>query len=161
MKYAFSFLVLLVFFSCSDNNAKINEPESETSTVLAPSETETRDEETAQTTDVNFPEPQFSDNQKLIIGIWQSLDDPKSSKTFDGRQMRDLVNGKPVSESGETYIVSDKCLNKSNKGGAVEIDKYVSLLRPDQCFYIVKLNEKELEISLQGRGNTLKYRRAN
>lgn len=92
----------------------------------------------------------------LLVGIWQSLDDPTNFMEFTDTDL----NWSPGSGNPETepYQLSKNCLNESNEF-AIELQdpEYISVKKSDLCWYIVSLDENNLELAYVGRGNTTKY----
>lgn len=138
---SFSFL-LLMLMSCGNSTEKV------------PSNTE-MDNDTKETLQVEN-EPSVSEQ---LQGKWQSLDDTSNYLLFEGDHRKEIADG--MDEwTDETFVLSEKCMNASNQDAAgAEKDKYISSADSDMCWFIVKLNEKELELSYVGRGNTLAYKR--
>jgi len=93
----------------------------------------------------------------LLQGSWQSLDDESNYVIFENNHRKELA----IESNGtdEEFVLSEKCMNKSdaNNGIPSEKDKYISCLQSDMCWYIVKLDSVNLELSYMGRGNTLRY----
>ena len=61
----------------------------------------------------------------------------------------------------EKFTLSNSCLNESDKHkdiGKKEF-KYLSCIKSDLCWYILRVDEKSLVLSYMGRGNTLTYKR--
>ena len=98
-------------------------------------------------------------NPKLLQGKWQSLDDKTNFLVFTKNLRKETAAGMGW-EVGR-YVISNKCLNKSDKANAVNpgTGKYLSALDDDLCWYIEELNSKNLTLIYEGRGNYLRYRR--
>jgi len=98
--------------------------------------------------------------KELIQGKWQSVDDRTNFLVFDKGERKEIGGGMKTWEA-EEYILSNKCLNESEKenGFEPETDKYISCKESDMCWYIVSINNNFLTLSYMGRGNTLKYKR--
>lgn len=99
-----------------------------------------------------------SNNAKLLIGKWQSLDDSKSVIEYTAYDELSYHDGKLIVK--EPYCLSPKCMNSA------EVDlppsskhDYISLIDSDMCYNIVSLDENNLTLSFMGRGNSLKYKR--
>lgn len=98
-------------------------------------------------------------NPSLLQGNWQSLDDPKSFVAFMGELKIDTYPDGHT-DAGSTFVLADVCQGKIADTPQPEASRYLTIKDQDQCFYIVKLNKQSLELSLVGRGNTLRYKRA-
>lgn len=94
----------------------------------------------------------------LLQGKWQSEDDPKAFKIFDKFTLIDVYEGNTEGDR-EEYVLSNECLNDSDKGSAQDRDKYISLLKSDMCFHIDHIDNKSLSLVYMGRGNFLNYRK--
>lgn len=97
---------------------------------------------------------------ELILGKWQNIDDKTNFLMFDKNERKESSDGMKTWDK-EAYILSNKCLNESDKenGLKLENDKYISCNESDLCWYIVAVNKDFLTLSYMGRGNTLKYKR--
>jgi hypothetical protein len=97
---------------------------------------------------------------ELLQGKWQSMDDKTNFLMFDKNERKESSDGMKTWDK-EAFVLSNKCLNESDKDNGLELekDKYMSCLESDLCWYIVSLNKDFLTISYMGRGNTLKYKR--
>lgn len=97
---------------------------------------------------------------ELIQGKWQSIDDKTNFLMFDENERNGSSDGMKTWDK-EAFVLSNKCLNESDKDNALELekDKYISCKESDLCWYIVAINKDFLTLSYMGRGNTLKYKR--
>jgi hypothetical protein len=97
---------------------------------------------------------------ELIQGKWQSMDDKTNFLLFDKNERKEISDGMKTWDK-EAFVLSNKCLNESDKENGLELEKYkyISCIESDLCWYIVSINEDYLTLSYMGRGNTLKYRR--
>ena len=97
---------------------------------------------------------------EMLQGKWQSTDDQTNFLVFENnhRKEANIIDGKGDWDDDE-FVISDQCLNESNKNGgfAKEKDKYLSCLQSDQCWYIISVDTTTLSLSYMGRGNTLTY----
>lgn len=93
-----------------------------------------------------------------LVGIWQSIDDPTNFMEFTETELI-WLSGTPDTVR-EPYQLANKCLNASNEF-AIELNesKYLSLAKSDLCWFIVNLDENNIEMAYVGRGNTLKYKK--
>ena len=100
---------------------------------------------------------------ELLQGKWQSLDDKTAYLVFENNQKKgmSIENKKWIESDSEPYVLSNKCLNDSNKDNGIEPekDKYISCEESDMCWYIVVVNNTYLELSYLARGNTLRYKK--
>lgn len=100
--------------------------------------------------------------RELLQGKWQSMDDKTNFLVFEKnhRKEANIINGKGQWDD-EVFVISDKCMNETDKNEELdkEKDKYISCLKSDLCWYIVKLDSATLELSYMGRGNTLTYKK--
>lgn len=97
---------------------------------------------------------------ELLQGKWQSMDDKTNYLMFDKNERKEISDGMKTWDK-ETFVLSNKCLNESDKDNGLELekDKYISCKESDLCWYIVSLNKDFLTLSYMSRGNTLKYKR--
>jgi uncharacterized protein (TIGR02145 family) len=96
----------------------------------------------------------------MLQGKWQSTEDASNYLVFEGNVRKEIAEG--IEEWRiEEFILSDKCMNESDKGGYTtgEKGRYISVLKSNTCWYIVELDDSRLLLSYVGRGNTLTYRR--
>ncbi|OWY20258.1 hypothetical protein C7N43_21890 [Sphingobacteriales bacterium UPWRP_1] len=99
---------------------------------------------------------------ELLQGKWQHIDDKSNYLVFEGNHRKETA-----ADSGkwddETFVLSDKCSNASDKdnGAAPEKDRYISCEKSDLCWYIIEVDKSILSLSYMGRGNTLTYKRVN
>lgn len=128
---------------------------------------DTHNDETSQTivtTEETPPnnENNFSGKQTLALlqGKWQHIDDQTNYLVFEGNHRKEIA-GDMNEWDDEEFILSDKCLNESNKSTDMELaaDQYITCSKSDLCWYIISVDEKNLTLSYMGRGNTLEYRR--
>lgn len=107
--------------------------------------------------------------EELLEGSWQSIEDENSSMTFEGNTWYQYYQyeGKPkADETVSEFRLSDRCINYSDKGkkhsivGDHEKASYLNDLGEDLCYYIVRVTDVELELSLVGgTGNSNRYKR--
>ena len=98
---------------------------------------------------------------ELIQGKWQSIDDKTNFLMFDENERNGSSDGMKTWDK-EAFVLSNKCLNESDKDNALELekDKYISCKESDLCWYIVAINKEFLTLIYMGHGNTLKYKRS-
>jgi len=99
-----------------------------------------------------------SNNAKLLVGKWQSKDDPKSVIEYTPYDLINYYDEKLI--DCEPYCLSPKCMN----GAEVSLPPssnhdYTSVIDSDMCWYIVSIDENNLTLSYMGPGNTLQYQR--
>ena len=109
--------------------------------------------------------PNSSNNasvKMLLQGKWQSVDDKTNFLIFEN-DVRIEFNEGIENVDEEQFVLSNKCLNDSDKEIEIELekDKYISCLGSDLCWYIEDINKNFLILRYMGRGNTLKYSRVN
>ncbi len=146
---AIYFLIALFLISCSaENKQETQQTESDTA-ITEVQETASTTEETEQVEEAK---------NMLLVGIWQSLDDPTNFMEFTDTDL----NWSPGSDTSETepYELSKNCLNASNEF-AIELQdpQYISVKKSDLCWYIVNMDENNLELAYAGRGNTTRYKK--
>lgn len=95
---------------------------------------------------------------KLLQGTWQSLDNTKSKILFEGNLKIDIYDDTIIGEKYQ-FSIADRCTNASAETVNPKKDRYLVIKEFDQCFYISKLENNMLELSLVGRGNTLRYQK--
>jgi len=98
---------------------------------------------------------------ELLQGKWQSLDDKTNFVIFDKNQRKEIAEGMETWDS-EQFILSNKCLNESDKemGVEPETDKWITCKQSDMCWYILNINKDFLTLgSTIGRGKDFKYKR--
>ncbi len=95
-------------------------------------------------------------NYKLIIGKWQNIND--NSETWDFNES--YLKIKSTYENVETkYGISNRCINDEETPNE-EDDKYINTYEND-CYYIIKLDNNIMELSLVGsaNGSTIKFKK--
>jgi hypothetical protein len=99
-------------------------------------------------------------NFELLQGKWQSTDDKTNILVFEKNHRKEISEGMDKWDV-EEFILSDRCMNESNKNMEVEKekDRYISVLKSDLSWYIIKLSSDTLSLSYMGRGNTLTYKK--
>ncbi len=97
---------------------------------------------------------------ELIQGKWQSMDDKTNFLIFNKNERFEISDGMNTWDK-ETFVISNKCLNESDKDNGFELekDKYISCIESDLCWYIVAINKDYLTLSYMARGNNLYYKR--
>ena len=97
---------------------------------------------------------------ELIQGKWQSIDDKRNFLMFDKNERKESSDGMKTWDK-EAFVLSNKCLNESDKDNGLELekDKYMSCKESDLCWYIDFPSKDFLTLTYMGRGNTLKYKR--
>lgn len=99
---------------------------------------------------------------ELLQGKWQSTDDKTNFLVFENNHRKEIAKGMDKWDD-EIFILSEKCVNDSDKESIAESekDKYISCKESDLCWYIIGVNESTLLLSYVSRGNTLTYKRVN
>ena len=144
MKYLISLtLTSLLFLSCSQEN-KTDELENDSISVSE-----------AEPSKV----PKGNNYAELLIGKWQSVDDPKHTLEFTSKKRISFYGTEKSTE--EVYALAQTCQNSSDQKESQSSEKsaYLSVEESDMCWFIVSLSSKKLELSYVGRGNTLIYNR--
>lgn len=109
---------------------------------------------------VNLNAQNTSSIKDMLQGKWQSIDDKTNFLVFESNQRKEIIKGLDKWET-EEFILSNKCLNESDKDNGIEPekDKYISCKESDLCWYIVNINKELLTLSYVGRGNALTYKK--
>ena len=138
-----------VFVCCNGNNSK-----------EAASGTMADSIKSAHSANTNVDPKPSESNFELLQGKWQSTDDKTNFLVFEKNHRKEIARGMDKWDD-EEFILSDKCMNDSNKDMEVEKekDRYISVLKSDLCWYIIKLDPDTLSLSYLGRGNTLTYKK--
>ena len=95
-------------------------------------------------------------NYDLLQGRWVSTDDAKSEIKFEGDKRFDIYDGESL--GGDVFILSNECTEDSNAKSNPE-GQFIVAFSDESifCYQIVILDDKNLELQFQGRGNTLTY----
>lgn len=104
--------------------------------------------------------PVSTSNMELIQGKWQSTDDDSNILVFEKNHRKEIAEGMNTWDD-EVFVLSDRCLNESDKGNNIpaEKDRYISCSESDLCWYIISLDSETLSLSYMSRGNTLTYKK--
>lgn len=99
-------------------------------------------------------------NMELLQGKWQSTDDNTNFLVFEKDHRKEIAEGMENWDD-EVFVLSDRCLNESDKGNNIpaEKDRYISCSESDLCWYIISLDSETLSLSYMSRGNTLTYKK--
>ena len=153
LKTSAIFVMGLFIFGCNNHAGNKNKNSTNTTPVDPKKSLELSTGENQKASD---PKSTF----EMLQGKWQSTDDKSSFVVFEKNNRQDLGEGMD-STLVEPFVLSDKCLNESNKETEIpkEKDKYISCPKSDMCWYIVSLDKSVLILSYMGRGNTLTYRK--
>jgi hypothetical protein len=108
----------------------------------------------------SFEDPFLSKTQAkaatMLIGTWQSTEDPKSSIKIADGQYSDVYEGQTPASPAMRYIYYPTCPKDCNPIAKTRCLKIIG--QDDICYTVVKADGKVLEISqIGGRGNTNKY----
>ncbi|WP_338769966.1 hypothetical protein WAF17_10970 [Bernardetia sp. ABR2-2B] len=144
------FICSLVFItSCNNTSNKDNDQ------VIAENK-EVKD----STLVLNKKQKKTITNLELLQGKWQSNDDETNFIKFEKNHKMEISEGMTEWQN-ETFTLSDKCTNDSDKDKDVkpEKDLYITSASSDMCWYIIDLNEEILTLAYMARGNTLSYKR--
>jgi hypothetical protein len=134
MKNIFIALSICFCFSQAIGQSKVNKPTTEKKNVASVNE--------------------------LIQGKWQSIDDKRNFLMFDKNERKESSDGMKTWDK-EAFVISNKCLNESDKDNGLELekDKYMSCKESDLSWYIDFPSKDFLTLTYMARGNTLKYKR--
>lgn|SRR5574343_378077 len=101
-----------------------------------------------------------TETMELLQGTWQHVEDPTNYLVFE-KNLRKEIAGDMTAWDEEEFVLSDKCLNKSDKEAVVgnEKGKYISCLKSDLCWFVEEVDKDNLVLSYISRGNFLTYRR--
>lgn len=97
---------------------------------------------------------------ELLQGTWQHVEDPTNYLVFEKNLRKEIAEGMSEWDS-ETFILSDKCLNESDKGAVATTEKgyYISCAQSNMCWFVEEVDKDNLVLSYMGRGNFLTYKR--
>jgi len=159
LTYTFLISLSLFIFSCSTSTTNNETKDKQTDSV----KTQNSNEVTTKVTESQAND-ETSQTYKLLQGQWQNEQDMSNEIVFEKNHRKEIVFDKNHKTNGfddNEFILSDRCMNASNSNSDVpkEKDKYISLVKEDMCWYIVKINATTLELSYMGRGNTLVYKK--
>lgn len=163
MKHLFLFLLalILVLTACTnegpiaDNNGKPDvpldraEPTTDQPNVDAPKKPEV----------IEYTEG--DDFGALLVGTWQSTDDPNSMVTFTETERTDSYKG-TNSATVSPYEMAYNCEGDAPPSADGKAPSYLRTIEgndDDQCWYVVSVTADRLELSYVGRGNSLVYER--
>lgn len=101
-----------------------------------------------------------NDVQQLLQGKWQHEEDTSNYLVFEGNKRKEIAGGNTEWDE-EEFVLSNKCLNESDKdkGEEPEAFAYITCAKSDLCWYILGVDEKILSLQYMARGNTLTYKR--
>ncbi|WP_116125519.1 hypothetical protein [Lewinella sp. IMCC34183] len=91
-----------------------------------------------------------------LQGRWRSEDDSLATLRFEGNLMIMGYDGMDE-KSSDNYVVGQTCPDVSDAVAPTGKGRYLTVPDLGNCYFITKLTEKRLEMSLVGRGNTLRY----
>ena len=97
---------------------------------------------------------------ELLQGTWQHVEDPTNYLVFEKNLRKEIAGGMSEWDS-EAFILSDKCLNESDKGAEATTEKgyYISCAQSNLCWFVEEVDKDNLVLSYMGRGNFLTYKR--
>lgn len=157
MSIKFATVCILGYFLISCDTTS-NSSTSQTNDEASPDSirTELSSEDNASTTGTDASIAVF----ELLQGKWQHSEDTTNYLVFEGDHRKEIAEGMNAWDD-ETFTLSDRCMNQSDKdkGMEPEKDRYISLMGSDLCWYVVHVDKENLSLSYVGRGNTLTYRR--
>lgn len=97
-------------------------------------------------------------NYDLLQGTWVSTDDANSELKIEGNYWIDIYEGESL--SNDLFIISNDCAedpNAENDNNGQYLTTFYDGM--NYCYYIVNIDNENLELQFQGRGNTLVYKR--
>ena len=109
-----------------------------------------------------IPKSQWQRYPALLIGTWQSLQDPKSFLVITKTKYQDVYEQEKISAS--TYTITNDCpdpnLTKHPDAAKTILVTYDATM-PDEpfCYGIDLLTNTRLTLIYMGRGNSLRFKR--
>lgn len=135
-----------------------SESTTETATDKTTTETTMETPETTEKLPSNESEETANPYKRQLIGEWQSTEDANDWLKFTKDQCFDYYIG-DADLSVNQYILDYNCDGTAPAPTDGEAPAYIRLTDDDMCWYIIKVDEENLELSYVGRGNTLTYKR--
>jgi hypothetical protein len=86
-------------------------------------------------------------------GVWQSADDAASTLELTDGRFRERYDGEAMAD--ESFEIVDSC------DGSPEVEAGYLSVGDGRCFALVEVSDQVLVLSYVGRGNTLRYVRAD
>jgi hypothetical protein len=113
-----------------------------------------------KTSGINEPVRVTDSVFQLLQGKWQHEEDTSNYLVFAGNKRREIAEGMTDWDE-EEFILSNKCLNESDKDREHELEDfaYITCPKSDVCWYIMGVGEETLSLQYMARGNMLIYRR--
>jgi len=151
-KIIFALGICSLLFSCTSNPANEEPLSTDTSSkTTVPS---------AKTLVINEPVRVNDSVFHLLQGKWQHEEDTSNYLVFEGNKRREIAGGMTDWDE-EEFILSNKCLNESDKDREHELEEfaYITCPKSDVCWYIIGVGEETLSLQYTARGNMLIYRR--
>lgn len=107
-------------------------------------------------------DPRVQNTMQLLQGTWNSRDDKHTSIIIKDNTRQETRNGKNLGKM-RYFELADQCNNDTAKGHkVVKVEaRFISMLDIDMCYYIKKINKKELILSYVGRDGDLRYKKSN
>ncbi len=158
IKLAFVSFLMTFLFSCSNSPDK--KDNSLTQLEAKENVGNLQKDTGAENTSIATGEKSSPSTIELLLGKWQHIDDKTNYLLFEGNLRKEIAGGMDKWDE-ETFILSDKCSNETDKdnGTGPEKDRYISCTASDMCWYIAGIDKENLTLSYIGRGNTLTYKR--
>lgn len=97
-----------------------------------------------------------SDTSGDLQGIWRSEDDSLSTVSFEGNLMIFGYEGEPDA-TAENFVVGRSCPNVSDAVAPTGEGNYLAVPDDGRCYFITKLTEDRLHMSLVGKGDVVRY----
>ncbi|THH36533.1 hypothetical protein [Neolewinella litorea] len=97
-----------------------------------------------------------TDTSGDLQGVWRSEDDSLSTVRFEGNLMIFGYEGEPDA-TPENFVVGRSCPDVSDAVAPTGEGNYLAVPDDGRCYFITKLTEDKLHMSLVGKGNTVRY----
>ncbi|PHK97111.1 hypothetical protein CGL56_17685 [Neolewinella marina] len=99
---------------------------------------------------------EVTDTAGDLQGLWRSEDDSLSTVRFEGNLMIFGYEGEPDA-TPENFVVGRSCPDVSDAVAPTGEGNYLAVPDDGRCYFITRLTEDKLHMSLVGRGNTIRY----
>jgi hypothetical protein len=145
IKFIFLITIILTISYNQNQNSSANEPSKKTNNRIDKK---------------NENKSNVQETLNRLQGKWQHIDDKSNYIVFEGNLRKEKA-GDMTEWDEEKFILSNSCLNESDKHKDISKKefKYLSCIKSDLCWYILKVDKNTLVLSYMGRGNTLTYKR--
>lgn len=145
--------LLVLCYACNNSDTQPKPVQEKTETTsLQPADPNVKSDIQPQATQPSKVSAQPA--PESIIGRWQSTTDPQEEWAFADNYLTIYYEGKSMNEV--KYGINDKCADGVTP--IAEAEKYLSTY-DGICYYIVKLDASNMELSVVGRGETLSFKK--